>query len=151
METIVTSEEILKADENLAVEYQSLLETKDSEKIVNFMKSHGVSDENIQFLQKRTEILDNAPTIQKFNTKIQADKELYARYLELTKLNNENAIIDFMKEHGVSNKDIQSLTNRELSDEELDGVNGGCGVIIFLGCVAVVTAVAGFKMVEEAD
>ncbi|MEA2051128.1 MAG: Nif11-like leader peptide family RiPP precursor, partial [Campylobacterota bacterium] len=66
METIKKFEEMLKADENLALEYQKLTEDKDSEAVVNFMKAYGVSDE-----------------------------------------------------------DIKELINRELSDDELDGVAGG--------------------------
>lgn len=53
MKTIKKFEQILKADENLSVEYQSLVETKDSEKIVKFMKNHGVSDDDIKALKNK--------------------------------------------------------------------------------------------------
>ncbi|MEA2051131.1 MAG: hypothetical protein U9O56_10455 [Campylobacterota bacterium] len=45
METIKKFEEMLETNENLALEYQKLVVDKDSEAVVNFMKTHGVSDE----------------------------------------------------------------------------------------------------------
>ena len=50
METIKKFEEMLKLDENLNLEYKNIIDTKDSEKMISFMKVHGVSIEDINFL-----------------------------------------------------------------------------------------------------
>jgi len=47
------------------------------------------------------------------------------KYKEVVALDDEQAIVALLKAHGVSDKDIKSLSNRELSDDELDSVNGG--------------------------
>jgi len=73
-------------------------------------------------------IIKDAPTVLKFINKLKSDKDLAAKYTEIIALNDEQAITGFMKDHGVSDEDIKSLLNRELSDKELDEVNGGAGM-----------------------
>ncbi|MEA2049199.1 MAG: hypothetical protein U9O56_00480, partial [Campylobacterota bacterium] len=42
---------------------------------------------------------------------------------------DSEAVVNFMKAYGVSDEDIKELINRELSDDELDGVAGGVAAL----------------------
>ncbi|MEA2049196.1 MAG: hypothetical protein U9O56_00465 [Campylobacterota bacterium] len=68
-------------------------------------------------------------TIKKFEEILKADTNLATEYAKLIESKDEKVILDFIKTHGVSDEDIKALKNRELSDDELDGVNGGCEYI----------------------
>jgi len=70
-------------------------------------------------------VLKSTPTLLEFTNKLKSDADLVAKYKELFALNDEQSIVDFMKANGVSDEDIKSFSNRELSDKELDEVNGG--------------------------
>ncbi|MEA2049198.1 MAG: Nif11-like leader peptide family natural product precursor [Campylobacterota bacterium] len=64
-------------------------------------------------------------TIKKFEEMLKADTNLALEYQKLTEDKNSETVVNFMKTHGVSDEDIKDLINRELSDDELDGVAGG--------------------------
>ena len=81
---------MLKADENLALEYSKMVETKDREAILDFLKTHGVSDEDIKNQELSDDELDRVVGGGKFmdwwqagvdRRSAQSDKEL-AHYLE---------------------------------------------------------------------
>ena len=64
-------------------------------------------------------------TIEKFGKLLKADDSLSVEYKKLLDSKDEEKIIGFMKTHGVSQEDLETLKNKELSDDELDGVAGG--------------------------
>ena len=72
-------------------------------------------------------MIKNAPTVLEFINKLKSDKDLAAKYAEVVTADDIQTKINFMKEHGVSDEDIKSLSNKELSDGDLDGINGGTG------------------------
>ena len=61
-------------------------------------------------------------TIKKFEDMLKADENLALEYSKMVETKDREAILDFLKTHGVSDEDIK---NQELSDDELDGVAGG--------------------------
>ena len=141
MTSIEKFEALLNSDKNLASEYKELTEGKDAEKLFTFMKEHGLSDEDIETLKSVAIAISNAPTMAEFNRKMESDEDLAAKYKEVVASNDEQAIVDFLKAHGVSEADIKSLSNRELSDTELDGVNGGIGIFGFAAAFVVCATV----------
>ena len=64
-------------------------------------------------------------TIEKFGKLLKSDESLHSEYKKLIDSKDEEKIVGFMKTHGVSQEDLETLKNRELSEHELDSVAGG--------------------------
>ena len=129
MKTLEKFKAMLKVDEKLASEYKKLIDRKDNKKLFTFMQEHGVSDEDIGTLNNLAVIVSNAPTVAEFYSKLASDENLATKYAKVVALDDKQARVEFMKEHGVSDKDMKSLLNRELSDGELNEINGGYQIL----------------------
>jgi len=134
----------LEQDQGLANNFNALIKDQDGEGLIQMLKDNGVSKADWE------SYVNSMNTVDQFSAKLATDEALAKQVSELAERKDSSAIVELMKDNGVTQADIDAvdarvkaqIENGELSEDMLEEVAGGIAPVIVAGGITGGAAVA---------